>query len=318
MRESTNLRYIRQDHLSGTALVTSDNGTQLGTIKYYPYGDCRNSQGTLGTDKLFTGQRLDDTGLYYYGARYYDPTIGRFISADTLVQSFKNPQTFNRCSYVLNNPLKYVDPSGLDVHIGGTDVSDLEDIVDEIIEYEEWGVEPPPDLIEELLELIEGWGEGKFDIWNEWERLEREELEYAQHMEDSDITFNIIDIDLLYKTVSFRDDLPDIGFKDPMKLMLVSNGPFYGPTYPTYDLMNRLDARGLSLFPGIISIRTDITRTTKEFTWDVAHELYHQFEQSVFGAPAWYVNYLLESRRSHALRTSEIRAKTYANRYYPD
>jgi RHS repeat-associated protein len=55
---------------------------------------------------------LDGTGLYYYGARYYDPVIGRFISADTIVQSFANPQTLNRYSYCLNNPLKYTDPTG--------------------------------------------------------------------------------------------------------------------------------------------------------------------------------------------------------------
>ncbi len=87
-------------------------GTPLGTIKYYPYGDRWESQGDLGTDKLFTGQRLDDTGLYYYGARYYDPTIGRFIRADTIVQNFFNPQALNRFSYVANNPLKYIDPTG--------------------------------------------------------------------------------------------------------------------------------------------------------------------------------------------------------------
>jgi RHS repeat-associated protein len=77
-------------------------------------GDSRNSQGTLPTDKLFTGQRLDSTGLYYYGARYYDSTIGRFISPDTLVCVPSNPQSLNRYSYVINNPLKYTDPSGLD------------------------------------------------------------------------------------------------------------------------------------------------------------------------------------------------------------
>ena len=94
------------------------------TPKYYPFGECRNSP-PYPTDRLFTGQRLDETGLYYYNARYYDPTIGRFISADTVVPNPGNPQCFNRYSYCLNNPLKYVDPSGQEVRIGGQDVWDL-------------------------------------------------------------------------------------------------------------------------------------------------------------------------------------------------
>ncbi len=64
------------------------------------------------TDKLFIGQRLDSTGLYFYGARYYDPAIGRFISPDTIVPDPASPQSFNRYSYCLNNPLKYTDQSG--------------------------------------------------------------------------------------------------------------------------------------------------------------------------------------------------------------
>lgn len=55
-------------------------------------GESRNSTETLGTDKLFTGQRLDGTGLYYYGARYYDPAIERFISPDIIVPDPTNPQ----------------------------------------------------------------------------------------------------------------------------------------------------------------------------------------------------------------------------------
>jgi RHS repeat-associated protein len=70
------------------------------------------TSGTVPTDKKFTGQRLDGTGLYYYGARYYDANIGRFISADTIVPNPANPQCFNRYSYCLNNPLKYTDPTG--------------------------------------------------------------------------------------------------------------------------------------------------------------------------------------------------------------
>ena len=55
---------------------------------------------------------MDSTGLYYYGARYYDPEIGRFITADTIIQSPYDPQTFNRYTYCRNNPLKYIDPTG--------------------------------------------------------------------------------------------------------------------------------------------------------------------------------------------------------------
>jgi RHS repeat-associated protein len=80
-------------------------------LTLYPFRDCHFSQGTLGTDKKFTGQRLDATGLYYYNARYYDPVIGRLISTDTVVQNPADPQTLNRYLYCINNPLKYVDPT---------------------------------------------------------------------------------------------------------------------------------------------------------------------------------------------------------------
>jgi RHS repeat-associated protein len=61
----------------------------------------------------FTGQRTDDeSGLMYYGARYYDPDIGRFITPDSVIPGFDNPQAFNRYSYALNNPVNRIDPSG--------------------------------------------------------------------------------------------------------------------------------------------------------------------------------------------------------------
>jgi len=78
------------------------------------YGAPRTTEAsTLPTDYTFTGQKLDaDAGLMYYGARYYDATLGRFISADTLVPNAANPQALNRYAYVLNNPLRYTDPTG--------------------------------------------------------------------------------------------------------------------------------------------------------------------------------------------------------------
>lgn len=55
----------------------------------------------------------------YYSARYYDAVLGRFISADTIVPNAGNSQNLNRYSYVENNPVKYVDPSGHDEDILG-------------------------------------------------------------------------------------------------------------------------------------------------------------------------------------------------------
>jgi len=57
--------------------------------------------------------------LYYlYDARWYDPTLGRFAQADTIVPRAGSPQSFNRYSYSLSNPLKYTDPSGHSVECG--------------------------------------------------------------------------------------------------------------------------------------------------------------------------------------------------------
>ena len=65
------------------------------------------------TDKLFTGQReITGLGIYHYGARFYSPKLGRFLSEDTIVPGYTNPQSLNRYSYVTNNPLRYTDPTG--------------------------------------------------------------------------------------------------------------------------------------------------------------------------------------------------------------
>ena len=109
-RENTTLTYVHQDSLNSTSVTTNSSGASTGTIKFFSFGSTRS--GTVTTAQKFTGQRLDSTGLYYYGARYYDPSIGRFISPDTITQDPMNPQCFNRYSYTFNNPLKYTDPSG--------------------------------------------------------------------------------------------------------------------------------------------------------------------------------------------------------------
>ncbi len=57
----------------------------------------------MGTDRRYTGQREEaGLGLYDYNARYYDPALGRFLQADTIVPDAANPQSLNRYSYVYN------------------------------------------------------------------------------------------------------------------------------------------------------------------------------------------------------------------------
>lgn len=109
--------FYHGDHLGSTNVMTDENGSQLELIEYEPYGKIQRHDGAAGNNRLakqqFTGKKLDDeTGLVYFGARYYDPSLGRFITPDTIVQSPNNPQTLSRYSYCSNNPINYVDPSG--------------------------------------------------------------------------------------------------------------------------------------------------------------------------------------------------------------
>jgi RHS repeat-associated protein len=73
---------------------------------------------------LFTGQRRESSfGMYYYGARWYDPAVARFIQADTEIPQQQGVQAWDRYAYVNNNPVKYTDPSGKGVDCGMGDSS---------------------------------------------------------------------------------------------------------------------------------------------------------------------------------------------------
>ena len=105
------------DHLGSTTLLvdTAIPPTVVQRQYHKPYGEIA-WQWTLGgslTDVGFTGQRLDsDSGLMYYGARFYDPALGYFASADTMGVDKGASQSRNRYAYVLNNPLNHTDPTG--------------------------------------------------------------------------------------------------------------------------------------------------------------------------------------------------------------
>ncbi len=108
------LFYMQGDHLGSSSLVMTLSGTLNTRQTYFPYGAKRTTEGSpLPTDYTFTGQKSDDsTGLMFYNARYYDAGLGRFTQADTIVPNPSDPQSLNRYSYVRNNPVNLVDPTG--------------------------------------------------------------------------------------------------------------------------------------------------------------------------------------------------------------
>ena len=193
MRDNNTLYYLLGDHLGSTAKTYNAATGATTELRYHPYGETRYTSGTTPTSYQFTGQRNDSSiGLYFYNARYYDPALGRFIQADSIVPGAAsgsgssaaslgydsktrltpltvnlgefaaqvndenrevlqfgaffqwdskvrqehnvpmgpaNPQALNRYAYCLNNPLRYVDPTG---HYSfGNDLIGGEQILDE-------------------------------------------------------------------------------------------------------------------------------------------------------------------------------------------
>ncbi|HEY6871380.1 MAG TPA: SpvB/TcaC N-terminal domain-containing protein [Geobacteraceae bacterium] len=107
--------YYHADLQGSTVAVTDANGHNTDAVSYLPYGETTEQPvpPNLGVNHKYTGQELDyETGLYNYGARLYDPTAGRFVTPDSIVPDFANPQSLNRYAYALNNPMRYIDPTG--------------------------------------------------------------------------------------------------------------------------------------------------------------------------------------------------------------
>ena len=109
LRSGTTSHY-QQDGLGSVTSLSNSTGALANTYTFDSYGKLTASTGALTNSVQFTGRESDpETGLYYYRARYYDPTIGRFISQDPI--GFKAGPNFY--DYVANNPVDFVDPRGL-------------------------------------------------------------------------------------------------------------------------------------------------------------------------------------------------------------
>ncbi|MEW6732369.1 MAG: fibronectin type III domain-containing protein [Acidobacteriota bacterium] len=118
------IKYIVANHLGTPAIITDSNGAVISRHDYYPFGEeielnLSGRTAALGYNvndgirQRYTAyERDEETGLDFAQARYYGSMFGRFLSPDPLSGTVVNPQTWNRYAYVLNNPLKFVDPTG--------------------------------------------------------------------------------------------------------------------------------------------------------------------------------------------------------------
>jgi len=140
------LLHYHPDHLGSLNALTNAQGQLVAAIEYYPYGRIRTETGAkLSGDYKFTGKEQDNSGLYYFGARYYEPQTGKFLTPDPLDAQVRelgmgSSQSLNSYSYVINNPINLVDLYGLKV------------------EEKNPYLNPPPLDTPEYEEFAEKWG----------------------------------------------------------------------------------------------------------------------------------------------------------------
>jgi RHS repeat-associated protein len=107
-----------QDGLGSIRGVTDEMLDPLESCHYDPFGNMWDVQGAAQTPFGFTGEMTDPNGLVYLRNRYYDPTLGVFPSPDSIPGNIQQPMSLNSYSYVQNNPVNWVDPSGMIPQMG--------------------------------------------------------------------------------------------------------------------------------------------------------------------------------------------------------
>jgi RHS repeat-associated protein len=111
------------DHLGTPRLITDQGGMQVGLASYFPFGAPATASG-VDDVKKFTGHERDQGGLDYMHARYYTWGLGRFLTPDPGKDwDMQRPQTWNLYTYVRNNPVGNIDPTGRDTLSRGPSVA---------------------------------------------------------------------------------------------------------------------------------------------------------------------------------------------------
>jgi RHS repeat-associated protein len=138
VNDGTGLQYLLTDHLGSTVAVTNSSGTLTSQQRYLPFGGARTIPNSpiLATDFGYTGQRLLDSGMggiMDYKARFYSPYINRFLQPDTIIPDQFNPQSWNRFSYVRNNPILFNDPTGHREYCDGDYLGSCKDMASSLV-----------------------------------------------------------------------------------------------------------------------------------------------------------------------------------------
>ena len=106
--------YYHPDHLGSSSYITNLDGEVVQHIEYVPFGEVfvEERNNIWNTPYLFNAKEFDEeTGLYYYGARYYDPRLSLWIIVDPIAEKFPNTSSYNYC---IDNPVRYIDILGLE------------------------------------------------------------------------------------------------------------------------------------------------------------------------------------------------------------
>jgi RHS repeat-associated protein len=154
-------RFRLADGQRSTRQLTDADGSITDTYACDAFGNLLTHTGTTPNNYLYAGQQFDPRlGAYYLRARYYAPSIGRFLTTDPLPGSRLNPKSLQRYTYAANDPVNGWDPSGRQ-----TNTVEIQVVAAEEGELE--GIEAGVDLNEGAIALEEGVLEEAFDEWEE-------------------------------------------------------------------------------------------------------------------------------------------------------
>lgn len=107
------MQYLGADGLGSVRQIYNSAGIVQMNGRYDPFGNVMSAHGTATSVYGYTGEQTDATGLVYLRARYLDPYLNQWIQRDPIVPHYENPQSLNRFTYALNNPVRFTDHSGL-------------------------------------------------------------------------------------------------------------------------------------------------------------------------------------------------------------